>query len=167
MNKGNLMQIADNHVVTLHYTVNTSEGEAIDSSLGGEPLAFIQGSNFMIAGLEEALYGKQKGDKFDVTVAPEKAYGDRHEKLVQKVPASMFEDMDVDVGMSFRATTDGGDQSVTIIDKDDEHVTVDGNHPLSGHTLMFEVSVEDVREATKDELAHGHVHGAGGCGQEH
>lgn len=161
------MQIADKHVVTLHYTVKTSDGEAIDSSLDGEPLAFIQGSNFMIAGLEEALYGKQKGDSFEVTIAPEKAYGERHEKLVQKVPANMFEGMDVEVGMSFRATTDGGEQSVTIIDKDDEHVTVDGNHPLSGHTLGFDVSIEDVREATSDELAHGHVHGEGGCGHQH
>ncbi|WP_371195801.1 peptidylprolyl isomerase [Glaciecola sp. SC05] len=161
------MLIADNHVVTLHYTVKTTEGEAIDSSLDAEPLAFIQGSNFMIAGLEEALYGKQKGDAFEVTVAPEKAYGDRHEQLVQKVPANMFEGMDVEVGMSFRATTDGGEQSVTIIDKDDEHVTVDGNHPLSGHTLLFDVSIEDVREATSDEIEHGHVHGAGGCGHQH
>lgn len=161
------MQIADNHVVTLHYTVKTSAGEAIDSSLDAEPLTFIQGTNFMIAGVEEALYGKQKGDAFEITVAPDKAYGDRHEKLVQKVPANMFEGMDVDVGMSFRATTDGGEQSVMIVDKDDEHVTVDGNHPLSGHTLLFDVSVEDVRDATSEELAHGHVHGAGGCGHQH
>jgi FKBP-type peptidyl-prolyl cis-trans isomerase SlyD len=132
-----------------------------------EPLSFIQGSNYMIAGLEEALYGKEKGEKFEVTVAPEKAYGERHEQLIQKVPVSMFEGMDVEVGMSFRATTDGGEQSVIIIDKDEEHVTVDGNHPLSGHTLTFDVSIEDVREASATEIEHGHVHGAGGCGHEH
>jgi FKBP-type peptidyl-prolyl cis-trans isomerase SlyD len=161
------MQIADNNVVTLHYTVKTADGDDIDSSVDAEPLSFIQGSNYMIAGLEEALYGKEKGEKFEVTVAPEKAYGERHEQLIQKVPVSMFEGMDVEVGMSFRATTDGGEQSVIIIDKDEEHVTVDGNHPLSGHTLTFDVSIEDVREASATEIEHGHVHGAGGCGHEH
>lgn len=161
------MQIADNLVVTLHYTVKTPDGEAIDSSVNKEPLSFIQGSQFMIAGLEESLYGKIKGDTFEVSIPPEKAYGERHEQLVQQVPLDMFEGMDVDVGMSFRATTDDGEQSVMIIDKDDEHVTVDGNHPLSGLTLLFDVSVEDVREATSEELAHGHVHGPGGCGHQH
>jgi FKBP-type peptidyl-prolyl cis-trans isomerase SlyD len=166
-NQGNSMQIADNNVVTLHYTVKTAEGQDIDSSVDAEPLSFIQGTNYMIAGLEEALYGKQKGETFEVTVAPAKAYGERHEQLVQKVPMSMFEGMDVEVGMSFRATTDSGEQSVTIVDKDDEHVTVDGNHPLSGHTLVFDVSIEDVRDATSEELEHGHVHGEGGCGHKH
>jgi len=161
------MQIADNHVVTLHYTVKTAEGDEIDSSIGSEPLSFIQGTKFMIAGLEEALYGKQKGDTFDVTIEPEKAYGERHEKLVQEVPANMFEGMDVEVGMSFRATTDSGEQSVTIVDKTDSHVTVDGNHPLAGHTLNFDVSVEDVRQASEEEIAHGHVHGENGCGHTH
>nr|WP_136250150.1 peptidylprolyl isomerase [Ningiella ruwaisensis] len=161
------MQIEDKHVVTLHYTVKSEDGQAIDSSRGAEPLSFIQGSQYMIAGLEEALYGKEKGDSFEVTVEPEKAYGERHEQLVQKVPLNMFEGMDVEVGMSFRATTEQGEQSVMIVDKDEEHVTVDGNHPLSGKTLVFDVSVEDIREATADEIAHGHVHGAGGCGHDH
>lgn len=161
------MQIADNHVVTLHYTVKTTDGDIIDESESSEPLAFIQGSHYMIAGLEDALYGKQKGDKFDVTIEPEQAYGHRQDQLVQEVPADMFADMEVEVGMSFRANTEHGEQSVIIIDKDDETVTVDGNHPLSGMTLLFDVSIEDVREATKDEVAHGHVHGAGGCGHSH
>ncbi|GAB54446.1 FKBP-type peptidyl-prolyl cis-trans isomerase SlyD [Glaciecola punicea ACAM 611] len=156
------MQIADNHVVTLHYTVKTQDGDIIDESQSTEPLAFIQGSNFMIAGLEDALYGKQKSEKFEITVEPEQAYGHRQDALVQAVPASMFEGMDIEVGMSFRATTDQGEQSVIIIDKTDEHVTVDGNHPLSSLTLTFDVSIEDVREASAEELEHGHVHGAGG-----
>lgn len=161
------MQIADKHVVTLHYTVKTQDGDIIDESQSSEPLAFIQGSHYMIEGLEKALYGKQKGDKFALTVEPNEAYGNRQEQLVQEVPVSMFSNMDVEVGMSFRATTDEGEQSVIIIDKDDEIVTIDGNHPLSGMTLSFDVSIEDVREATSDELAHGHVHGAGGCGHSH
>ncbi|MFW8592396.1 FKBP-type peptidyl-prolyl cis-trans isomerase [Glaciecola sp. 2405UD65-10] len=161
------MQIADNHVVTIHYSVKTTDGDIIDSSENAEPLAFIQGSNFMIVGVEEALYGREAGDKFELEVPPEKAYGDRQEQLIQEVPVSMFEGMDVDVGMSFRATTDQGEQSVMIVDKDDEHVTVDGNHPLSGMTLVFDVTVKEVRDATADELSHGHVHGAGGCGHAH
>lgn len=161
------MQIADKHVVTIHYTVKTQDGDVIDSSDGSEPLAFIQGTKFMIQGLEEALYDKQKGEQFELTVAPDKAYGERQDQLVQEVPANMFEGMDVEVGMSFRATTDHGEQSVMIIDKDDEHVTVDGNHPLAGMTLMFDVTIEDVRDASAEELQHGHVHGAGGCGHSH
>lgn len=157
------MQISDDKVVTLHYSVKTPEGDDIDSSLDSEPLSFIQGSKFMIAGLEDALYGKEKGEQFEVSISPDKAYGERHDQLVQQVPITMFDGMDVEVGMSFRATTDEGEQSVIIVAKDDEHVTVDGNHPLSGHTLIFDVSIEDVREATNEELEHGHVHGPGGC----
>lgn len=161
------MQIADNHVVTLHYTVKTQDGDVIDSSDGAEPLSFIQGTHFMIIGLEDALYNKVKGDKFEITVEPDEAYGERQDQLVQQVPMNMFDGTDVEVGMSFRATTDQGEQSVIIIDKDDTSVTVDGNHPLAGMTLMFDVSVEDVREASAEELEHGHVHGAGGCGHSH
>ncbi len=161
------MQIADNHVVTIHYSVKTTDGDVIDSSENAEPLAFIQGSKFMIEGVEEALYGRESGQQFELTVGPEKAYGERQDQLVQEVPVNMFEGMDVEVGMSFRATTDHGEQSVIIIDKDDTNVTVDGNHPLSGMTLVFDVTIEDVREATAEELEHGHVHGAGGCGHTH
>lgn len=161
------MQITDKHVVTLHYAVKTADGDEIDSSLNAEPISFIQGSKHMIPGLEEALYGREEGDKFDVIVAPDKAYGQRHDQLVQEVPVSMFEGMDVNVGMSFRATTDAGEQSVIIVDKTDTTVTVDGNHPLSGMTLSFEVSIEGVRNATEEEIAHGHVHGEGGCGHSH
>lgn len=157
------MLISQNKVVTIHYSVKTPNGDVIDESLGSEPLAFIQGTKFMIAGLEDALEGRQSGDKFEVTIEPDKAYGDRHDQLVQQVPVAMFEGMDVEVGMSFRATTDNGEQSVLIVDKTDEFITVDGNHPLSGQTLVFDVDVVDVRDATQDELAHGHVHGVGGC----
>lgn len=161
------MQIEKDHVVTLHYTVKTTEGDEIDSSRDAEPLAFLQGSHFMIEGIEDALFGKSKGDTFALEVEPEKAYGQRHDDLVQEVPAAMFEGMDVEVGMSFRATTDDGEQSVIIIDKSDDTVTVDGNHPLSGMSLAFDIEVIDVRIATPEEIAHGHVHGEGGCGHTH
>ncbi|MBF7074737.1 peptidylprolyl isomerase [Glaciecola sp. MH2013] len=161
------MQIEKDHVVTLHYTVKTSDGDVIDSSREAEPLAFLQGSHFMIEGIEEALFGKKKGDIFALDLDPDKAYGQRHDDLVQEVPSAMFEGMDVEVGMSFRATTDDGEQSVIIIDKTDDTVTVDGNHPLSGMSLAFNIEVVDVREATEDEIAHGHVHADGGCGHSH
>lgn len=161
------MQIADDHVVTIHYSVKTQEGDEIDASDEAEPLAFIQGSKFMITGLEEALYGKQKGDTFELTVKPNKAYGERQDNLVQEVPVNMFEGMDVEVGMSFRATTDQGEQSVIIIDKTDSHVTVDGNHPLAGMTLVFDVCIQDVRTASPEELEHGHAHTNGEDGECH
>jgi FKBP-type peptidyl-prolyl cis-trans isomerase SlyD len=161
------MKIQKDHIVTLHYIVKTTEGDVLDSSHEAPPMAFLQGSHFMIEGIEEALLGKAKGDKFSITVDPDKAYGDRHDSLVQEVPSQMFEGTDVEVGMSFRATTDDGEQSVLIIDKTDTTVTVDGNHPLAGRSLAFDIEVVDVREASSDELAHGHVHGEGGCGHAH
>lgn len=153
------MIISQNNVVTLHYTVSTEDGTELDSSFGQEPLVFIQGTGFLIPGLDSALIGKAPGDKFDLDVEAEQAYGERVDQLVQEVPRAMFEGLDVEVGMSFRATTDQGEQSVIIIDANDEVVVVDGNHPLAGLNLSFEVEVVDVREATEDELEHGHVHG--------
>ncbi len=161
------MQINENTVVTLHYTVSTEAGEQIDSSRTGEPMAVLHGRHFLIKGLEDALEGREAGDKFDLTVAPENAYGERHDTLVQVVPKDLFNDVEVAPGMQFRATTDDGEQSVMVVDVTDDEVVVDGNHPLAGVTLRFDVEVMDVRAATEDELAHGHAHGAGGCGHEH
>lgn len=161
------MQIAQNSVVTLHYTVSTEDGTELDSSVGKDPLTVLQGNRFLILGLENALEGKTAGDKFSVDVAPEEAYGERLDQLVQTVPKSMFDGLDVEVGMSFRATTEQGEQSVIVIEATDDEVVVDGNHPLAGMPLSFEVEIVAVREATADELAHGHVHGPGGCGHDH
>jgi len=154
--------IKENHVVTMHYTVSTADSVEIDSSRNGKPLVFLHGHGYLVAGLEEALVGKSSGDSFTAEIPAEKAYGERHDNLVQAVPKSMFEGMDVDVGMSFRATTDEGEQSVVIIDMTDDDVVVDGNHPLAGIDLTFDVEIIDVRDATEDEIAHGHVHGEGG-----
>ncbi len=161
------MKISENTVVTLHFTVSTLDGTQIDSSRDGEPMVYLQGSQYLIKGLEDALEGKQKGDAFELQVEPELAYGERIDELVQLVPKTMFEGMEVEVGMTFRATTDDGEQSVMIIDETDDEVVVDGNHPLSGVTLKFDVEVLDTREATEDEIAHGHPHGPGGCGHTH
>jgi len=161
------MIVAANKVVKMHYSVLDNNKNTIDNSFDGEPLVFIVGTGFLIPGLENALLGKEAGDTFSVTVEPEQGYGERHDDLMQAVPKSMFEGMEIEVGMQFRATTDAGDQSVMIIEIQDEDVIVDGNHPLSGITLHSDVEVLEVRDATEEELAHGHVHGEGGCGHSH
>ncbi|MFY8325605.1 FKBP-type peptidyl-prolyl cis-trans isomerase [Pseudoalteromonas sp. ZZD1] len=161
------MLIATNKVVKMHYSVTDNDNNSIDNSFDGEPLIFIVGTGYLIQGLEDALQGKQAGDTLSVTVEPENGYGERHDELMQAVPKSMFEGMEIEVGMQFRATTDDGDQSVMIIDIQDEEVIVDGNNPLAGITLKFDVEILEVRDATADELAHGHIHGEGGCGHEH
>ena len=161
------MIVAANKVVKMHYSVLDNNKNTIDNSFDGEPLVFIVGTGFLIPGLENALLGKEAGDTFSVTVEPEQGYGERHDDLMEAVPKSMFEGMEIEVGMQFRATTDAGDQSVMIIEIQDEDVIVDGNHPLSGITLHFDVEVLEVRDATEEELAHGHVHGEGGCGHSH
>ena len=157
------MTIEQNNVVTMHYSVVDKANNTIDNTFDGEPLSFIVGTGFLIPGLEDALIGKSKGDTFTVEVSPEQGYGERHEQLLQAVPKAMFEGMDIEVGMQFRATTDDGEQTVIIVDIQGEDVIVDGNHPLAGVELKFDVEVIEVREATADELAHGHVHGEGGC----
>ena len=139
------MKIENNLAVTMHYLVKTSDGTEIDSSFDGEPLNFVHGKGYLIKGLEAALLGKEAGDKFDVDVAAKDAYGERDDGLVQALPKSMFEGMDVEVGLQFRATTDGGEQSVIVIDVSDDEVVVDGNHPLSGHDLSFSVEIISVQ----------------------
>lgn len=161
------MKITNNTVVTMHFTVSTTDGTQIDSSRDAEPMVHLQGSQYLIKGLEDELEGKEAGDTFEITVEPALAYGERHDELVQMVPKSMFEGMEVEVGMTFRATTDEGEQSVMVIDETDDEVVVDGNHPLSGVTLNFDVEVLDVREATEDEIAHGHPHDPAGSGHTH
>ncbi len=161
------MKIQNDAVVTMHFTVSSSDGTQIDSSRNGEPMVYLQGSRYLIQGLELALDGKAAGDKFVIDIAPENAYGERHDELVQAVPKEMFDGMDVAPGMTFRASTDDGEQSVMIIDVTEDEVIVDGNHPLSGLTLTFDVEVLEVRVATEEEIAHGHPHGAGGCGHDH
>ncbi|CAH9059664.1 FKBP-type peptidyl-prolyl cis-trans isomerase SlyD [Pseudoalteromonas holothuriae] len=161
------MKIAPNKVVRMHYSVLDNDNNTIDNSFDGEPLVFIVGTGYLISGLENALMDKQAGDKLSVTVEPENGYGERHDDLMQAVPTSMFDGMEIEVGMQFRATTDDGDQMVMILDIQDEEVIVDANHPLSGITLNFDVEVLEVRDATEEEIAHGHVHGEGGCGHDH
>jgi FKBP-type peptidyl-prolyl cis-trans isomerase SlyD len=156
------MQIAKHTVVSIHYTLRDDQGAVLDSSDGKDPLLYIQGIGNLIPGMEEGLEGKQKGDKLEIKVSPEKGYGERNDTLIQKVPRSAFGDQDVRPGMQFQAQTNSGAQVVTITEVGLENVTVDGNHPLAGVALNFQVEVMDVRSATAEELEHGHVHGPGG-----
>jgi FKBP-type peptidyl-prolyl cis-trans isomerase SlyD len=157
------MQIAKQKVVTIDYTLTDEQGEVLDTSKGQEPLVYIQGSGSIIPGLETALEGKSAGDTLKVTVAPEHGYGPRDEELVQAVPRDRFPaDADITEGMRFHAQGAGGSHVVTVLSVDDKQVTVDANHPLAGVTLAFDVKVVEVRDATTDELEHGHVHGEDG-----
>ncbi|MFO1418057.1 MAG: peptidylprolyl isomerase [Methylotetracoccus sp.] len=157
------MLVSQHKVVHIHYTLTSESGEQLDSSRGDEPLAYIHGMGNIISGLEDALDGRSVGDKFQVTVPPEEAYGVRSDELVQIVPKSAFQGVDQIVpGMQFRAESNEGVQLVTVIGVDGDQITLDGNHPMAGQTLNFDVEVTEIRDATDTELAHGHVHGPGG-----
>ena len=153
------MQIADRSVVLIHYTLTNEQGEVLDSSSGGEPLAYLHGMGNLVPGLEKALAGKIAGDKLKVKVPPEEGYGLRDEKRVEQVPRRAFQGVrELKPGMRFNS----GGGAITVVRTMGDMVTVDSNHELAGVTLNFEVDVTEVREATGEELAHGHVHGAGG-----
>ncbi len=157
------MQISANMVVSIDYTLTDDQGAVIDSSEGRGPLAYIQGIGNIIPGLENALEGKAQGDSLKVSIAPQDGYGERNDELTQAVPKQMFEGNDeIQVGMQFQTMTESGPQVVTVVEIDDENVTVDGNHPLAGENLNFDVTIVDIREATAEELEHGHVHGPEG-----
>lgn len=160
------MQITDKTAVSFHYTLTNTNGEQLDSSRGEEPLAYLHGTGNIIAGLESAMTGKSVGDKFNVTIPPADAYGELVPAMVQVVSKKMFEGMDVEVGMQFHADVSHGAGIITVTEINGDDVTIDGNHPLAGETLIFDVEVVDVRPATEDELAHGHIHGAG-CSHDH
>ncbi|HXA36375.1 MAG TPA: peptidylprolyl isomerase [Steroidobacteraceae bacterium] len=157
------MQIAADRVVLIHYTLKDDDGVVIDSSAGAEPLAYIQGHGNLVAGLEKALEGKQDGDTVAVSVTPAEGYGKRDAALIQRVPKrSMQGSGEIKKGMQFQARTDDGMRVFTVTAVVGDMVTLDGNHPLADKTLNFDVEVVSVREATSEELEHGHVHGAGG-----
>ncbi|TRX74196.1 FKBP-type peptidyl-prolyl cis-trans isomerase [Pseudomonas mangiferae] len=158
------MLIAANKAVSIDYTLTNDAGEVIDSSAGGAPLVYLHGAGNIIVGLEKALEGKQPGDELQVSIEPENAYGEYSAELVATLDRSMFEGVDeLEVGMQFHASgPNGGMQIVTVRDIEGDEVTVDGNHPLAGQRLNFQVKVVDVRDASAEEVAHGHVHGEGG-----
>lgn len=158
------MTIAEKSVVSIDYTLRDSKGDIIDASEKGTPLVYLHGSGALIPGLEKELNDKKAGDKLKVTVAPKDAYGEHMPQLIQKLPKENFQGVDeLEVGMEFEAKGADGHVMVVRIDEiEGEEVTINGNHPLAGMTLEFEVAVADVREATAEELDHGHVHGEHG-----
>lgn len=157
------MEIANQRVVYIHYTLTNNAGEVLDSSRGAEPLAYLHGGGNIISGLENALAGKSAGDKLQVKVAAADGYGERDEALVQDVPRGAFQGIgDIQPGMSFTAQSGRGPMRVVVTRVAGDTVTVDGNHPLAGEDLTFDVEVTEVRAATEEEMTHGHVHGPGG-----
>jgi len=157
------MKVSENAVVVIDYTLTDNEGEVIDSSEGAGPLAYLHGMGNIITGLEEALLGKEAGDEVKASIEPAKGYGERHEDMKQEVPKELFGGIDnIEVGMQFQSETDDGPVMVTVVAIEEEMITVDGNHPLAGVHLNFDVKVREVREASEEELEHGHVHGEGG-----
>jgi len=157
------MQIGDQKVVTLHYTLTDNEGRLIDKSEDGS-FAYLHGSRNIIPGLENALEGKSAGEELNVSVSPEEAYGLRDDSMLQQVPKNMFEDASqIAVGTQFQAQGPNGEMLVvTVMEVAEEHVVVDGNHPLAGVELNFDVKIIDVRDASEEEVEHGHVHGPEG-----
>ena len=150
------MQIAERKVASFHYTLTNDAGDVLDSSDGREPLVYLHGAGNIVPGLESEMTGHVAGDKFRVDVAAEDGYGEYIEEIVQVVPRESFQ------GMQFQAQTGQGAIAVVVTEIDDNEVTVDGNHPLAGETLHFAVEVVEVRDASDEEITHGHVHGAGG-----
>lgn len=153
------MEVNQDKVVTIAYTLKDDAGQIIDSSEQHGDLAYLHGHQNIVEGLEDALAGKQPGDTVETSVVPEKGYGERHDQLVFSVPRSNMPDGDLEPGMQFAAQDkEGNQQVVTLVEVGDEEVKLDANHPLAGQTLHFNVTVNDVRDATEQELEHGHVH---------
>jgi len=159
------MNIAPNTVVSCSYTLTNNQGQVLDQADAQHPFLYMHGANNIIPGLEQALDGKQAGDRLQVTIAPQDAYGLRDDGLVQIVPRSMFGNADpsqIAPGAQFHAQTNTGIETIVITAVNGDEITIDGNHPLAGETLNFDVTIVGVRAATPEELSHGHAHGPGG-----
>ncbi len=155
-------------VVTFHYTLKDSEGEKLETSLEKDPMTYLHGANNIISGLEKAMEGHAIKDAFSVTVEPEEAYGVRNENNIQRVSLKRLKNLGkISVGQILTLQTDQGQVQVTVLKVGRFNVDVDGNHPLAGYPLTFDVEITDIREATEEELEHKHVHGPGGHHHSH
>ena len=156
------MVISANKVVTINYVLKDNDGEVIDKSENGE-FAYLHGAQNIVPGLENALSDKKAGDTLSVVVPPEMGYGERNDSMSQVVPRNMFEaDHEITVGQQFQAQDgDGRIIMITVTAVNGDEVTIDGNHPLAGMDLNFDVTIVDVRDATEEEISHGHVHHPG------
>lgn len=157
------MNIEDKKVVSFHYTLSNSQGEQIESSRDRDPMSYLHGSGNIIPGLEKAMAGKTSGEQFEVTVEPADAYGERNEAGIQRVPAKHFKNVGhLEPGQPVILQTKQGPLQVTVVKVGRFNVDIDRNHPLAGQSLTFDVEITDVRDATEEEISHGHVHGPGG-----
>jgi len=152
--------IGDNLVVSMHYKLTDDDGNVLDSSEGSKPLSYLHGAGRIIPGLEKALVGKVAGDSVQVKVEPSEGYGEVVPELVQSVERSAFQSVEpVKSGMVLGIkSSEGAEQRVVVKEVDDKEVTIDANHPLAGVVLNFDIEIVGVREATQEEIAHGHVH---------
>lgn len=157
------MKVSKEAVVGFEYVLKDERGEILDQSGEGQPLYYIQGAGNIVPGLENAMEGRSAGDSFQVKVEPAEGYGERDEELVMTEPRKNFANIpELTVGMELEAETDAGPQVMVVTRIDDEEVELDANHPLAGSTLDFSIKLVEVRAATAEEKAHGHVHGPGG-----
>lgn len=157
------MTIENDKVVLMNYTLTNEKNDVLDTSDGREPLAYIQGYQNIIPGLEKEMAGKKVGDKFKAVVQPEEGYGKFNPALLQELEKSIFQGVDeIEVGMQFQTQLEDGPIIMSVTKVEGEKVTVDGNHPLADQVLTFDVEVMEIREATAEELEHKHVHGVGG-----
>jgi len=156
------MQVADKKAVSISYTLKDDAEKVLDTSEGRAPLVYLHGTGSIVPGLEKALEGKQVGDEVHVDLAAADAYGHRDEKKIRKVPLRKLPAGKVAVGMRYRLQTDGGPVSALVTAIQGDYATIDANHPLADMNLHFDVKIIDVRDATPDELDHGHAHGPHG-----
>ena len=156
------MKICTNTVVTVDFVVTDEKGQVLDTN-GDESMEILIGHSHIIPGLEDALLGKEKGDRVDVMIGPDRGYGMPDPRLIQTIDKSLFDGMPLNVGDTFLADTELGQKPIVVKEIHEDHVVVDGNHPLAGKTLKYMVDILEVRDATDSEVEHGHVHGAGGC----
>ncbi len=154
------MKVQDRCVVSIHYTLTSDDGDIIDSSSGKEALVYLHGSKALIPGLERELADKMIGDRIEVTVQPEDGYGLVDPELIQQVDRSVLEGVEaLRPGMQLEATNQEGHRHFVIVQKiDEDRVTLNANPPLAGHVLHFDVTIEAIRDATEEEIGHGHAH---------
>jgi FKBP-type peptidyl-prolyl cis-trans isomerase SlyD len=156
------MQIGSQKAVTINYTLKDDQGMVLDTSEGHEPLTYLHGMGSIVPGLEKALEGKSPGDDVSVVVTPEEGYGLRDERQIRNLPLRKLPEGKIAPGMRLQVQTDSGYLIALVTAVRGDFATVDANHPLAGMTLHFEVKVVEVRDATEEEITHGHVHGPGG-----
>ncbi|MBS3958027.1 MAG: peptidylprolyl isomerase [Xanthomonadaceae bacterium] len=157
------MQIAERTVASFHYTLTSPEGQVIDDSRGREPLPYLHGAGQIVPGLEKAMAGRVAGDRFQVVVPAAEGYGEHNPEMMQAVPRAAFPaDAELAPGMQFEAQGPMGPITVVVARVEADSVTIDANHPLAGMPLHFDIEIVEVREASVEEVLHGHVHGPGG-----